>query len=165
MTLALVAMLLASPAGTYAQGGTTVTGVIFLSGGAALPSNAIVTIQLADVTQAGGPAKIVTERSFNTGGAQSPFAFTLPYNPQQISQSSRYIIQGNIRVAGQILYRTVEPHKVSASGTPSNNIQVTMVRVATGGLPQASAGTQPLLLAGTLLLAGLATMQIRRRLA
>jgi uncharacterized lipoprotein YbaY len=157
-------MLLAIPAPISAQGTTSVSGIIFLSDAATLPSSAVVTIQLADVTQAGAPAKVITERVFSTGGAQSPFSFTLPYSPQQINQSNRYIIQGNILVAGQILYRTVVPHTVNPAGTPSSNLQVTMVRVANGGLPQSSAGTQPLLLAAALLLAGLAAMAIRRRL-
>jgi LPXTG-motif cell wall-anchored protein len=108
---------------------------------------------------------VITERVFSTGGAQSPFSFTLPYSSQQINQSNRYIIQGNIRVAGQVTYRTVVPHTVSASGTPSNNLQVTMVKVVNNNLPQSSAGTQPLLLAGALLLAGIGAMALRRRLA
>jgi LPXTG-motif cell wall-anchored protein len=39
-----------------------------------------------------------------------------------------------------------------------------MVRVANSSLPQSSAGTQPLLLAAALLLAGLSAMALRRRL-
>jgi len=164
VALAVLAIL-ALPTGIVAQGTTSVNGVIFLSDTATLPSSAVITIQLADVTQPGAPAKVITERVFNTGGAQSPFSFSLPYIPQQISQSNRYIIQGNIRVAGQILYRTEAPHTVNTSGTPSNNLQVTMVKVANSGLPQSSAGTQSLLLAGALLLAAFTVMALRRRLA
>ncbi|MEI6776845.1 MAG: YbaY family lipoprotein [Chloroflexales bacterium] len=163
VALAMLAIL-ALPTGILAQGTTSINGVVFLSDAATLPSSAVITIQLADVTQAGAPAKVITERVFSTGGAQSPFSFSLPYSPQQISQNSRYIIQGNIRVAGQTLYRTMAPHTVNTSGTPSNNLQVTMVKVANSSLPQSSAGTQPLLLAGTLLLAAFAVMGLRRRL-
>jgi uncharacterized lipoprotein YbaY len=164
LTLAVLT-LFALPAGAFAQGATSVSGIIYLSDSATLPSSAVITIQLADVTQAGAPAKVITERLFSTGGAQSPFAFTLPYSPQQINPSNRYIIQGNIRVAGQIIYRTVVPHSVSTSGTPSANLQVTMVKAANSGLPQSSAGAQPLILAAALLLAGIGAMAIRRRIA
>ncbi|MBX0326568.1 YbaY family lipoprotein [Oscillochloris sp. ZM17-4] len=163
--LALLALaLFIAPAATSAQSTSTVTGVIFLSDAGVLPSTAIVTIQLADVTEPGVVASVTTERIFSTGGAQSPFSFTLPYNPEQINPARRYRIQGNIRVAGQTLYSTAVPYSVITFGSPTSNLQITMAKVATGGLPQSSGGAQPLLLAGTLLLAGLGTMAIRRRL-
>jgi putative lipoprotein len=166
MLLALVTlMLLIAPAAATAQSTSSITGIIFLGGTAVLPSTAIVTIQLADVTTAGAPASVITQRIFSTGGAQSPFSFTLPYDPEQINPAHRYRIQGNIRVSGQTLYSTAVAYPVITFGSPTSNLQVTMAKVATGGLPQSSGGTLPLLLAGGLLLAGLGTMAIRRRLA
>jgi putative lipoprotein len=163
-SLILLLALLAAPGAAAAQTTANITGIIFLSSATTLPSNAIVTIQLADVTQTGVPAAVVTERIFSTGGAQSPFSFTLPYNPEQINPARRYSIQGNIRVSGQTVYSTSVAYPVITSGSPTSNLQITMRRVATSGLPQSSGGELPLAIAGALLLAGLGAMALRRRL-
>jgi uncharacterized lipoprotein YbaY len=164
MALAALALLLllGAPAGAAAQSSANVTGTIVVRGDP-LPGTAIVTIQLASAPAAGGATVVIVERTFGTGGFQSPFSFALPYSPEQINPSNRYIIQGNIRVNGQVLYTTSQPYAVITAGNPTSNIQVTMARVGSG-LPQASAGTQPLLLSAALLLAGLGAMLLRRRL-
>ncbi len=164
LALIALALLLIAPAAASAQTSANITGVIFLSGGETLPNTAIVTIQLADVTTAGAPAVVITERIFSTGGAQSPFSFTLPYTPEQINPARRYTIQGNIRLGGQTLYSTTVAYPVITAGAPTGNLQITMRRITTGGLPQSSGGGLPLLIAAALLIAGLAVMALRRGL-
>ncbi|NTV64862.1 MAG: hypothetical protein HGA65_15230 [Oscillochloris sp.] len=169
LALAMIALalggLVLAPAGALAQSTTTISGIIFLSGSDTLPSRAIVTIQLTDITSGLSAAPVITERVFSTSGAQSPFSFSLPYDATKIDASHRYSIQGNINVSGQTLYTTSVAYPVITFASPTANLQVSMRKLATGGIPQASAGTQPLLLAGALLLAGLAAAGLRRRLA
>ncbi|EFO80232.1 hypothetical protein OSCT_1888 [Oscillochloris trichoides DG-6] len=146
-----------------AQSTTTLSGVIYLSGGEPLPSSAIVTIQLADVSVINEPPVVITERIFSTSGAQSPFSFSLPYDPTKINSGRRYILQGNIRVAGQILYRTSVAYPVLTFSNPTSNLQMTMYKLNVPGVPQASAGTLPLLIALGLLGLGVGAGVVRRR--
>lgn len=159
-------VLLLAPAISSAQGTSNITGVITLSDGGQLPANAIVTMQLADVTVSGAPAVVITEQAFGTGGAQTPFAFTLPYNPEQINPTHRYSVQGNIRVSGQVRYTTTTPYLVltaPASGITAN-VQIVMRPASSGGLPAGSGGGVPLLIVAALLAAGLAVTLVRRSL-
>ncbi|NTW03674.1 MAG: LPXTG cell wall anchor domain-containing protein [Oscillochloris sp.] len=160
----IVLTLLGSPQLASAQSSTKITGIVYLNDTAVLPSTALVIIQLADISQTGVPATVVTQRVFSTGGAQPPFSFTLPYDPELINANKRYSIQGNIYIAGQIVYTTTVPYPVITAGNGTSNLQIIMAKV-NHQLPQSSAGSVPLLVAGALLVAGLGIMMIRRRLA
>ncbi len=162
--LLLVALLLTLlPSVVAAQPTTTLSGVIYLSGGEPLPSSAIVTIQLADATVANEPPIVITERIFSTSGAQSPFSFSVPYDASQVNSTRRYILQGNIRVAGQIVYRTSVAYPVLTMSNPTSNLQMTMYKLNVPNVPQASAGTLPLVVAAGLLVLGIGAGVVRRR--
>ncbi|WP_161569297.1 YbaY family lipoprotein [Candidatus Oscillochloris fontis] len=165
LILVACALLLSSaPNPVAAQSTTTLNGVIYLSGAESLPSSAIVTIQLADVTITNEPPVVITERIFSTSGAQSPFSFSLPYDPAQINGGRRYILQGNIRLAGQVIYRTSVAYPVLTFSNPTSNLQMTMYKLNVANVPQASAGTLPLLIALGLFGLGVGVGVVRRRL-
>jgi len=141
---------------------TTISGIIVLNSTDKLPSGAIVTIQLADITTPGAPAKVISESAYSTGDAQSPFAFRLSYDPTKIDTTHRYSIQGNIRVAGQTVYSTIVAYPVITFSSPVTDLRVSMNKLGTT-IPQSSAGTQPLLFAAVLLLAGVGVALLRRK--
>lgn len=167
MMCVLLALVLLTPATSRAQSSNTISGVIYLSDGKTLPTGAVFTIQLADVTVANTPAVVVTEQPFGSSSGEPPFTFVLAYDPGRINPSHRYIIQGNIRLGSQILYTTTTAYPVFTSGSTSpapGTVQITMRPAASGALPQSSAGSLPLLIAVILLIAGLAAMGVRRNL-
>lgn len=165
-TFVLIALALAAlftlPGVSQAQGTANVTGIVTLRERIALPSNAVVTMQLAEV-RTGQPNLVVAEQTFSTNGAQAPFSFTLPYDPARVSPNAIYIIQANIRYSNAVQFTTTAQHRVITGGNPTANVQVLMVRVGSGSLPTTSGGTTPLLIAAALLIAALSTIMLRRR--
>jgi putative lipoprotein len=150
ITLAIAAVLLTLPAAALAQNTSSVTGTINTRQRITFPNNAIVTIQLADVSRQGAPAQVLAQQSFSTNGAQAPFPFTVQYDKGQIATNGTYIVQGNIKINGQLRYTTTTAFRVITQGNPTT-IGVTMDAVGT--LPTTAGGTN--LLLGALLLGAL----------
>jgi len=149
ISLAIIAVLLVLPTAALAQNTSSVTGTVNLRPSAAIPNNAVITIQLADATRQGVPAAVLAQQTINANGAQAPFPFTLQYDKGQITTNGVYIVQGNIKVNGQLRYSTTTAFRVITQGNPTT-IGVTMNSVGVGSLPGAAGGTN--LLLGALLL-------------
>ena len=164
ITLAIAAVLLALPAAALAQNTSSVTGTINLRQRSTIPNNAIVTVQLADASRQGAPAVVLTQQSVSANGAQAPFPFTLQYDKNQITTTGIYIVQGNIKVNGQLRYTTTTAFRVITQGNPTT-IGITMDAVGT--LPNTAGGTNlllgALLLGALLLLTRLLRMQLLSR--
>jgi len=142
ISLAIAAVLLALPAAVLAQNTSSVTGTATIKPSATLPSNAVITMQLADASHQGTPAQVISEQSFSSNGAQAPFPFTLQYDKARIVTNGTYIVQGNIKVNGQLRYTTTVAYRVITQGNPTN-VSVTMNAVGT--LPNTASGTGLLL--------------------
>ena len=147
ITLAITAVLLALPAAALAQNTSTVTGTATIRQRITIPNNAVVTMQLADVSRQGAPAQVIAEQSFSANGAQAPFPFTLQYDKARITTTGVYIVQGNIKVNGQLRYTTTVPYRVITQGSPTN---VAVMLNTVGTLPNTASQTG--LLLGALLL-------------
>ena len=102
------------------------------------------------MSRQGVPAQVLAQQSFSTNGAQAPFPFTLQYDKAQITTSGIYIVQGNVKVDGQLRYTTTTAFRVITQGNPTA-IAVTLD--AMGTLPNTAGGTN--LLLGALLLGAL----------
>src|SRR5690349_16296203 len=150
ITLAIAAVLLILPATALAQNTSSVTGTINIRQRVTIPNNAIITIQLANIVRQGAPAQVLAQQTFSANGAQPPFPFTLQYDKGQITTNGIYIVQGNIKVNGQLRYTTTSAFRVITQGSPTA-ISVTMDAVGT--LPNTAGGTN--LLLGALLLGAL----------
>jgi putative lipoprotein len=161
ITLAIAAVLLTLPAAALAQNISTVAGTINIRQRIALPNNAVVTVQLADISRQGAPAQVIAEQTFTTNNAQPPLPFMLQYDKSRIVTNGIYIIQGNIKVNGQVRYTTTTPYRVITQGNPTN---VAVIMDAVGALPNTAGGTG--LLLGALLLGALLllTRLLRARL-
>jgi putative lipoprotein len=157
--LAFAVVLLALPGLVGAQGSTAVSGTITYRDRVALPANTVVTVQIARVYADRGP-EFIAEQTFNTNGAQPPFAYSIAYEPARIDQNASYTVQSTISVGGQVRYSTNTIVPVITRGNPTQN--VTMTLVARGSLPNTSGGKVPLVLAGLALLAALAIFVVRR---
>jgi putative lipoprotein len=160
LVLVVLAMLLALPAAALAQTTGTVTGTASILQRIALPNNAVVTIQLADVSRAGAPAQVIAEQKITTNGAQSPFAFNLTYDTARIAANGVYIVQGNVSVGGQLRYTTTRQYRVLTGGNPAT-ASVTLDAVT---LPRSSSGSWMLAAAALLLALALGVHLLRSQL-
>ncbi|MCX7789518.1 MAG: YbaY family lipoprotein, partial [Chloroflexaceae bacterium] len=139
-----------------------VSGTLSLLERVALPGNAVVTVQIAEVGTAGRPGPLIAEQRFTTNNAQPPFRYTVTYDPARIDPNRNYTVQANISVGGQIRFTTNRVYRVITGGAPVSDVNITLV---TARLPSSSTGTQPLLIAGLALLGALAVFATRRFLA
>ncbi|HMQ33380.1 MAG TPA: YbaY family lipoprotein [Chloroflexaceae bacterium] len=161
--LALLAtlVLLAVPALASAQQTpAAVSGTLSTRDRAAIPANAVVTVQIAQVATAGQPGQVIAEQRFTTNGAQPPYRYSITYDPGRVDAARQYTAQANITVNGQPRYSTNTIYRVITGGAPVTNVNMNLV--GTTRLPPTSAGTLPLLVAGTALLAAVGVFAFRR---
>ncbi|MCB0196183.1 MAG: YbaY family lipoprotein [Anaerolineae bacterium] len=107
----------------------TVTGTVTYSESMVLPSDALLTVRLADVSLADAPAEIISEQIITVGGQQPPFAFELPYNPRTFDPTRTYAVQARIESNGELLFINDTAYLVLTNGAPSH---VDLVLVSTG---------------------------------
>ncbi|WP_298814391.1 YbaY family lipoprotein [Chloroflexus sp.] len=150
------------PALTVAQGTANLTGIITYRERVLLPADALVTLQIAEVTPTGSGGRVIVEQTFATNGAQPPFRFNLAYNPALIDAGRVYTLQGRIQVQGRTLFTTASLIPVITGNAPRSDINVVMVAVRGATLPAAGSALWMLGLAGSLGIAGM-IMHLARR--
>lgn len=102
----------------------------------ALPANAVIIVQLADVSRADAPAEILAEDRI-TGSTGSPIPYRLSFDHAKIDLRHRYALQARILDGDRLLLVTTKHHAVFAGGR--NNTRLLVQRVA----EHAPVGTSP----------------------
>jgi len=122
-TITVYALLTLNRSGQTAN----LTGTVTYLQGSALPEDAVVTVQIQDVSRADAPAEIIGEQVLNSPG-QPPIPFEIPYNPTQIKASRRYTVRAEIRdSAGALLFTTDSAIPVLSQGNPTENVEILVV--------------------------------------
>lgn len=91
------------------------TGTVAYRERIALPSSAVLTVRLLDITKADGSEVVLAERSISNPG-NPPMEFSLPYPFGGIVPGRKYVIEARIEVEGRLRFFSAEPHVV----TPTN---------------------------------------------
>jgi putative lipoprotein len=86
--------------------GGTVTGTVAYRDRMALPPDAVVQVQLSDVSRQDAPATVLAEKTIEPAGRQVPLPFELRYDPGAIEPTHTYAVRATIRSAGRLLYST-----------------------------------------------------------
>ncbi|MEI6179751.1 MAG: YbaY family lipoprotein [Chloroflexales bacterium] len=160
-----VLLLLAVPSFVDAQ--TTpaaVSGTLTYRDRVALPANAVVTVQIAEVPTAGRSGLVIAEQRFTTNGAQPPFRYNIPYDSARIDAAKQYTVQANIKLGGQIRYATNTVYRVISQGAGVIDINLVLAP-SPNRLPNTSERNVPLVVAGIALLAAGASFALRRAYA
>ena len=111
-----------------------VTGTVAYRERIALPADAVIQVQLSDVSRQDAPAQVIAETTFTAAGRQVPFPFELRYHPDRIEPNHTYAVRATIRGEGRLLFTTDAAHHVITRGNPG---EVSLMLVSAGG------GTQP----------------------
>jgi putative lipoprotein len=96
----------------------------------ALPPNAVLSVQLADVSLADAPAKIVGEQKLTPAG-QVPISFMVTFDPSRIQQRMTYALQAKITVGDRLLFISDERHQVDPLTDAPQTIMLKMVTPST----------------------------------
>jgi uncharacterized lipoprotein YbaY len=104
-------------------------GTITLHGDSALPSGAVLRIDLIEVARQDAPPGIVTEQHMeNPTGA--PNAYPLSLEPERIDSKLSYYVAAAIEdSAGAPLYTSTRPTPVLTQGNPSSDVDVALYPV------------------------------------
>lgn len=110
--------------------GPTVQGSVNIRQRIALPPDAVLTVTLSDASLADAPSRVISQRAMRTEGLQSPFRFTLPYNPADIQPNARIILSAAITVDGQLMFITDTIQEViNRNGTQADLLLVPVQNV------------------------------------
>jgi putative lipoprotein len=84
----------------------------------AMPENAVLTMQLRDVSLADAPAKVIAEQKFTFAGQQVPLPFELHYDPAKIDPKHTYGLSARITVNEQLMFMNTTTYRVITQGSP-----------------------------------------------
>ena len=86
----------------------------------AMPENALLTIQLQDVSVADSPAKVIAEQRFMFAGHQVPLPFEVHYDSAKIDPKHSYALSARITVDGQLMFLNTTTYRVITQSNPVN---------------------------------------------
>jgi uncharacterized lipoprotein YbaY len=95
----------------------------------ALPPNAIVEVQLADVSLADAAATVIVSQTIETKGMQVPIPYELNYDPAQIDPRMTYAVSARITVDDKLAWISDTRHDALTRGAPLTGIEVMVVPV------------------------------------
>lgn len=121
----LVVGILAMPA-TSGASEQVLRGEVVYRERIALPPNAVLSVQLADVSLADAPATILGEQKIDPAG-QVPIRFEIKFDPSVIQTNMSYALQARITVDGKLWFITDERYQVDPL---SQEPQTVLVRKA-----------------------------------
>lgn len=107
----------------------TITGTVSQPSGVALPANAIVDVQLLDLSTADTPT-LMARQLITTPTGQVPF--TLYYDPFAIDPAASYAVSATISVSNEVKWLSAQTYPVLTAGA------LTGVDIATGELGAAA---------------------------
>lgn len=96
----------------------TVSGTLTYLVRMALPPQAVIQVQMLDVSRSDAPA-VVAEKKFTLGERGVPVPFTLSVEASKIDPKHAYAVSARILVVGELRFATREPYKVLTQGNPS----------------------------------------------
>lgn len=133
-TALLVTILLITACAPNAGGDAamnTVSGTVTYREKIALPPDAVVIVQIQDISLADAPATVIGEQIIQTDGAQVPFAFEIPYDPAEIEARRTYSLAARIEDgSGNLLFINDTVTPVINKDNPTKDIEVVLIIVA-----------------------------------
>jgi putative lipoprotein len=100
--------------------GTRVTGTVAYRERIALPPDAVIKVELVDVSRADASAIVLGEHVFEARGKQVPFAFVITYDPSKIDERMSYAVQARIEEGGRLRFINDQHYAVITRGAPTN---------------------------------------------
>lgn len=92
----------------------------------ALPPNAVLSVQLADVSLADAPARIIGEQKIKPAG-QVPISFEIKFDPSVIQPRMTYALQARITVDDKLMFISDVRHQLDPLADAPQTILLKMV--------------------------------------
>jgi putative lipoprotein len=114
-----------------------VTGSVTYRERSALPPDAVVRVQLSDVSRQDAAAIPVAHATLTPAGRQVPLPFELRYDPKAIDSTHTYAVRATIESGGRLIFTTTTASTVVTRGRPTH-VDLVLARVP-GRTPAAPA--------------------------
>jgi heat shock protein HslJ len=104
---------------------SAVTGTLRFQSGTALPSDAVVTIQIQDISRADAPARIIAETLISGENPPDPLVFEIPFDLADVDPRFAYSVATRITGSdGSLLSISTQVHPVITHGAPTHGVEV-----------------------------------------
>lgn len=100
--------------------GARVTGMVTSRVRTILPQDALLQLELADISRVGAPGRTVALREIWTGGRQFPIPFDIPYSSAAIDSDRSYAVQVRVTQGNRLLFKNLTVYMVITNGIKSN---------------------------------------------
>ena len=111
----------------------SVTGTVTYLQRIALPDDAVVTVQVQDISLADAPAVVLGEQVIETAGQQVPIAYEVTYDPTAINENLTYAVSARIEdAAGTLLFINDTVIPVITNDNPTEDVEIMTVPVSSG---------------------------------
>jgi putative lipoprotein len=97
-----------------------VTGTVTYRERSALPTDAVVRVQLSDVSRQDAAAIPVAQTTLTPAGRQVPLPFELRYDPAMIDSTHTYAVRATIESGGRLIFTTTRANAVITRGRPTH---------------------------------------------
>ncbi|MFO1065791.1 MAG: YbaY family lipoprotein [Pirellulales bacterium] len=107
---------------------TSLRGQVVLRDRIALPSDAVMTVQIENVTR-----PFYTVRNGDVTllvNNQAVIAFEIPYDPNYIAASDVYQVRARVMSGGRLIYDTLQPVRVLTAGGQQTDVQIVLAAVS-----------------------------------
>ena len=126
----LFAILLLALTLTACNAKGEITGTVTYLQKIALPPDAVVTVQLLDVTDPAAPQTLEEQVIEAPEGVPIPYA--MPYKYREIDDARDYVLQATIKDgAGKLLFTSETPVPVLTQGYPAEEVEIVVVPIST----------------------------------
>jgi putative lipoprotein len=98
----------------------SVTGSVTYRERSALPPDAVVRVQLSDVSRQDAAAIPVAQATLTPAGQQVPLPFELRYDPKAIDSTHTYAVRATIESGGRLIFTTTTASTVITRGRPTH---------------------------------------------
>lgn len=98
----------------------SVTGTIAYLQRTALPPNAIILVQLQEVSRADAPARTIAQEKITLGDRQIPVPFELKFEPTKIDAKHSYVVSARIVVDDKLRFLSDKAYPVLTRDNPSH---------------------------------------------
>jgi putative lipoprotein len=107
------------PTDVAATSSTAVSGTVSYLQRIAMPPEAVLIVQLQDVSQADASAKVISEQKITFGQRQVPIPFELTFDPAKIDPKHTYSVSARILAGNDVRFISDKSYPVLTQGNPS----------------------------------------------
>ncbi len=109
----------------------TVSGTVSYVQRIALPEGAEILVELADVSRADAPSKVIASQLILANGRQVPIPYNLSYDTASVREGGTYTVSAKIYVDGVLRWTSMAAYPVGNNGEFTADIDVEQVALPT----------------------------------